>query len=64
MDNMTEQEIANEIERLCGGAHKAERLNWIWRSTFGVCDRIGRFRKIAELEGFSKRVIKLFLTGD
>jgi len=58
---MTEQQITDEIERLCGGANKAERLNYIWRSTLGFWHRELTFKNRALGEGFPQRAIELFL---
>lgn len=57
---MTEQEITNEIEHLCGG-NKAERLNYLWRSTLGYHYRELKFKTNALKEGFPQRAIELFL---
>lgn len=60
---MTEQEIANEIEHLCGGAAKAERLNYIWRQTAGFWHRELKFKNQALREGYPQRAIELFMIG-
>lgn len=61
---MTEQETANEIERLCGSAQRAERLNTIWRFTLGFKNRETAFRAQAIRENLPDKAIELFLAGD
>ena len=58
---MTEQEITDKIESLCGGAKKAERLNYIWRSTLGFWHREMKFKGQALREGFPQQAIELFM---
>lgn len=61
---MTEQEIADKIESLCGGAYRAERLNIIWRFTLGFKNREIAFRAQAIRENLPDKAIDLFLIGD
>lgn len=58
---MTEQEITNQIEKLCGSPQKAEKLNYLWHSTLGSCHRELKFKKDALKEGFPQQAVKLFL---
>lgn len=60
---MTEQEKTDEIERLCGGAYRAERLNTIWHFTLGFKNREIAFRAQAIRENLPDKAIELFLTG-
>lgn len=58
---MTEQEITDKIETLCGSAKKAERLNYLWRTTLGFYHRELKFKNDALEEGFPQKAIELFL---
>ncbi len=58
---MTEQEMTDEIEKLCKTPQKAERLNCLWQATQGFWHRELKFKENALREGFPQRAIELFM---
>jgi len=72
---MTEQERTDDFVRLVGGVRKADRLQWIWNTSYPYgteYDRVFKtgfyktkedvFRSRARKEGFSEGQINAFLS--